>query len=793
MSEWCTYGRQLRLSLHGQSHADALEFKLENFPEGFRIDTENLAEFMERRAPGRDSLSSSRMEPDKIEFVSGVNGYVTDGTTIAGRIANKDVRAADYGAERTVPRPGHADFGQWVRYGRIPTGGGMNSGRLTALLCAAGGICKQYLERRGIVISARIACVHGKTSDIDREIAGARDEGDSVGGTILCEATGLTPGLGGALFNGVETELSGALFAIPGVNGVEFGNGFAAAQLKGSENDDPFRIENGAVVTSGNHHGGILGGRTSGMPLVFKVSMKPTPTVFRPLPSVDLATMSNSVIEMKGRHDPCIARRAVPVVEAVAAFVLADMILADEAVRPRICLTLTGHTLDEDFKQYSSQRYFTDMVELRVDLLDAAERGRVVDFPEMVNVPVILTFRRKCDGGAFDGPESVRVDFFREVLTRDDLSRNGLSAGHLARAFAYVDFEDDFRNADLSDLAEKAGIKIIRSLHDFSGPVYDIANRCRALRGKTSEIPKIAFKPGGLGDVERLFRETSGFTDIPHITLAMGATGIASRILASRTHSMLTFASVSGLKELGHMTPAELVKTYRFREPNASRTLTGVTGFPLMYTRSPELHNGAYFACDEDILMVPVPAEDVGEAMSFMKGLSLKGMAVTIPHKQSVKAFLDRVSPEAAEIGAVNTVSCEQGKYVGYNTDAEGFEVAIKAFAGLDDFHGVRVAVLGAGGASKAVVFALKKLGADIRVYHRQALDKGFDLIVNATPVDPIPEYVFDGSESVYDLRYSPEMTTLLERAKAAGCRTENGMSMLKAQAEAQRRIWRGK
>lgn len=793
MSEWCSFGRQLRLSLHGESHAAALDFKLEKFPEGFRIDTECLAAFMERRAPGRDDLSTSRKELDKVEFLSGVVNGITDGGIIEGRIENKDIRVADYGEERTVPRPGHADWGQWVRFGRIPTGGGMNSGRLTALLCAAGGICKQFLERRGIIISARINSVHGKTFDFEKEIALARDDGDSVGGTVLCEATGLPAGIGGALFDGIETELSGALFAIPGVNGVEYGNGFAATELKGSENDDPFRIENGDVITEGNHQGGLLGGRTSGMPLIFRISIKPTPTVFKPLKSVDLAAMTDSVIEMNGRHDPCIVRRAVPVVEAVTAFVLADMILADEADHPRICLTLTGKTLEEDLRQYASQRYFTDMVELRADLLDPAERDSAAVFPSMVPVPVLLTFRRKRDGGAFDGPESTRVDFFRRALSQytETSSAETSQPLNIQTSFSYVDFEDDFRIDELSSLAEKTGTKIIRSLHDFSGPVKNIADRCRTLRGNTFEIPKIAFKTDSLADVERIFSETADFTDIPHITLAMGVTGVSSRILAARTHSFLTFASVSGLKELGHLSPAELVRTYRFREKDASRTLTGVTGFPLMYTKSPELHNSAHFACDEDILMIPVPTESPGEAMSFMKAMSLNGMAVTIPHKQSIMPLLDRISPDAAEIGAVNTISCENGQYVGYNTDNDGFTVAITRFMEMDDFQGLRVAVLGAGGASKAVVHALKKLGAEIEVFHRRPLDKVFDLIVNATPVDPIPEYAFIGTESVYDLRYSPEITPLLERANAAGCKTENGMSMLKAQSVAQREIWR--
>lgn len=776
MSEEIVYGRRLRLSLKGQSHSPAMEFALENFPAGIRIDRARLSELMERRAPGRDGMSTSRLEPDWVDLLSGLDGEVTDGGVIRGRIVNIDARPSDYGEERTVPRPGHADFGQWVRYGRIPTGGGMNSGRLTALLCAAGGICAQYLERRGIAVRARIDTVHGKTSGFDREIIAAREALDSVGGTIVCEVTGLPPGVGGALFDGVETELAGAAFAIPGVNGIEFGNGFRAAELRGSENDDPFKIENGAVVTAGNNHGGLLGGRTSGMPLRFRLSMKPTPTVLKSLPSVNLSAMTETRLEMNGRHDPCIVRRAVPVVEAVTAYVLADILASDEYARPRICLTLTGRTLEECLRQYEGERYFTDMVELRADLLDAADRDRLGQFSKMVPVPVILTMRRRADGGEFDGPDSERVEFFRRALR----------AG-----FAYVDFEDDFRVDELTALAAENGTTVIRSLHDFSGPLPDVAARCRQLRGNTHEIPKIAFAPQSAADVERLFRETADFTDTPHVVVAMGNLGVSTRILASRTNSFLTYASVSGLEGLGHLSPTELVRSYRIRELSGAYALVGVTGWPLSFTRSPELNNAAFFRGDVNALMVPVPAESAAEAMSFMKQMGMLGMAVTIPHKRSIMALLDRISPEAAAIGAVNTVSFEDGEYVGYNTDAEGFSAAITAFMGRTEFSGIRVAVLGNGGAARAVVHALESLGATVRVFHRAEPSHDFDLIVNATPVDPIPTYVFDGTEAVCDLRYAPELTPLLARAQAAGCRIEDGLPMLKAQAAAQRRIWR--
>lgn len=324
------FGNRLKLVVTGQSHAPHLAFRLTGFPAGFAVDTAALAAFMERRAPGRDALSTARQETDAVDFIAGLADGVTEDGEIVGRIANTDQRPQDYGTARTVPRPGHADFGQWVERGTIPTGGGENSGRLTAALCAAGGLCLQYLAARAIHVGAFIDMVGGKADGFNETIAAAQAEGDSVGGTVRCEATGLPAGIGGALFAGVESELSAALFAIPGLKGVEFGNGFAAAALRGSENNDPFVVEDGVVRTRGNNHGGVLGGRTTGMPLVFRVAFKPTPTIFKPQPSVDLATMTSSVCVSRGRHDPCIVRRAVPVVEAVTAFVLTDLILGKE-------------------------------------------------------------------------------------------------------------------------------------------------------------------------------------------------------------------------------------------------------------------------------------------------------------------------------------------------------------------------------------------------------------------------------------------------------------------------------
>ncbi len=314
-------GTTLKLDVWGESHAPAIGMRLEGFPAGEAIDRAALQAFMERRAPGRDAFSTARKEPDVPEFHQGLGpDGVTTGDAIEAIIRNTDTRNRDY--EKTVPRPGHADFPNYVKTGRIPPGGGANSGRLTAAMCIAGGLCLQALAQRGIRVATRLVQVG--------DIAAAKAAGDSVGGIVEAEVTGLPVGLGGPMFEGIDGALAQAMFGIPGVKGVEFGRGFAAAGLKGSENNDPFAIVDGKVVTTTNNAGGVLGGMTSGMPLVFRVALKPTPSIYMPQQSVDLKTMQPTVLQIRGRHDPCIARRAMPVVEGLAAFVVLDALLTEE-------------------------------------------------------------------------------------------------------------------------------------------------------------------------------------------------------------------------------------------------------------------------------------------------------------------------------------------------------------------------------------------------------------------------------------------------------------------------------
>ena len=347
-----SYGENLRIHIFGESHGPAVGVTVEGIPAGERVDLEELQRFLDRRAPGRSTWSTPRKEADIPEFLSGLREGRTCGTPLTAILKSANTRSGDYDALRDVPRPGHADYTAWVKYGesRDSRGGGHFSGRLTAPLCVAGGICLQLLAREGITVLSRIAAIGGirdegeltasmaekpfpTVSDSAGEamrsaIAAARAEGDSLGGVIECAVLGLPAGLGDPMFDGMENRIAAAVFGVPAVKGIEFGAGFAAAGLRGSENNDAFSVENGRIITDSNRCGGILGGITDGMPLTFRAAVKPTPSLARPQQSVDLKTGEIVPLTVTGRHDPCIVPRAVPCLEAAAAIAVYDALLA---------------------------------------------------------------------------------------------------------------------------------------------------------------------------------------------------------------------------------------------------------------------------------------------------------------------------------------------------------------------------------------------------------------------------------------------------------------------------------
>ena len=351
-----TYGENLKLTIFGTSHGPEIGMTLAGIPAGLRVDADKLQQFLNRRAPGQNAWSTQRKESDIPNFQSGLKDGMTDGSTITAVIRNENVRSKDYADLQYIPRPGHADFAAWMKYGLDydMAGGGPFSGRMTAPMCIAGGLCKQWLEAKGIRIWAHIQSIGDveayvsadlmehveKAIDPDFPVFGAleaeamkqriqqaKDNGDSVGGIIQCVITGVPAGIGDCLWGGMESHIAQIIYGIPAVKGVEFGEGFGFADACGSFVNDAYGIVDGKVQTISNFCGGILGGISNGMPIYFRVAIKPTPSIAKPQKSVNLQTMEEVTLQIKGRHDPCIVPRAVPVVEAAAAIAIYDMML----------------------------------------------------------------------------------------------------------------------------------------------------------------------------------------------------------------------------------------------------------------------------------------------------------------------------------------------------------------------------------------------------------------------------------------------------------------------------------
>ena len=349
-----TYGENLKLSIFGQSHGPAIGMTLDGIPAGLPVDMEKLQNFLNRRAPGQNDWSTPRKEEDKPEFLGGILDGYTCGAPIAAVIYNKNTRSGDYENLKNCPRPGHADYTAQVKYGGFQdaAGGGHFSGRLTAPLCIAGGLCKQWLEEMGIHIGAHIYILDGcyddyfddvnpdfskirpefpvlkeqASIDMRAAIQDAKEDGDSVGGVLETVVAGMPAGVGEPWFDTLEGVLAKALFSVPAVKGVEFGAGFGIASMRGSEANDPFCIKDGAVATLTNNSGGINGGISNGMPIVFRSAIRPTPTISKEQQTVDLEKGENSTLEARGRHDPCIVHRARVVVDSITALALCDML-----------------------------------------------------------------------------------------------------------------------------------------------------------------------------------------------------------------------------------------------------------------------------------------------------------------------------------------------------------------------------------------------------------------------------------------------------------------------------------
>lgn len=353
------FGKNIKLSIFGQSHGKAVGVVIDGLPVGEKIDIDIINSFLLRRAPGGDEYSTSRREEDKVEIVSGLVNGTTCGAPLCAVIKNRDFNNDDYEDILDYIRPGHADFPAIIKYKNFNDkyGGGHFSGRLTAAICIAGSICLQILNRRGITIGAHVSSIMNEVDKsfdmvsvsaedlkyvttkkfpviddeieerMKSEIISAQERGDSVGGCIECGAIGVPVGVGNPMFDGIENKIAQMIFAIPAVKGIEFGAGFDATRMFGSVNNDQYVINGSKIETKSNNCGGILGGISNGMPIIFKVAIKPTPSIGMCQQSINMKTNTEEVIKIAGRHDACIVPRAVPVVESAAAISILDLML----------------------------------------------------------------------------------------------------------------------------------------------------------------------------------------------------------------------------------------------------------------------------------------------------------------------------------------------------------------------------------------------------------------------------------------------------------------------------------
>ena len=500
--------------------------------------------------------------------------------------------------------------------------------------------------------------------------------------------------------------------------------------------------------------------------------------------------------------------------------------------RPRICITLTGKTLKENLDVLDKYRDCVDMAELRADFLTDDERLVVRQFPRLAGIPCILTLRRVVDGGKFKEGEASRTILFARALSfaEADKSKN----------FEYVDFEEDFHVPSLQDAALAFGTRIIRSVHDMNSPVPNLVQRLESLRTTGFEIPKIAFMPRTLDDVTEMFREASFLTDTNHILIAMGPLGLPTRILSYKLRNYLTFVSPagedSGISNLGQVDPVSINSLYHFQSINNETKIFGVTGWPLTLTSSPSLHNSGYKGHGMNAVYIPLKAEKFESALAFADMVGMEGLSVTVPHKEKVLEMVSACDQKVRTIGASNTLVKKGDIWYAHNTDADGFSRALLTFTGLKDLKGKKVAIIGAGGAAKAVAYAVKMLRGKACIFNRtinrakelaeqygfdysglggvllsdsrndtcKLLKKYSDIIIQTTSVgmnatlpatdknDPIYFYSFSGKEILFDIVYVPSVTPVMARAAEAGCRVCNGYDMLRFQGYEQFKMFTG-
>ncbi|GHV85455.1 3-dehydroquinate dehydratase [Spirochaetia bacterium] len=486
----------------------------------------------------------------------------------------------------------------------------------------------------------------------------------------------------------------------------------------------------------------------------------------------------------------------------------------------KICLCLTGKTLSRNLELIEKYRKYIDLAELRVDFLDPDECFSIRRFPEQAGIPVILTIRRKVDGGCFNSGEGARITLLSRGLAFAESDRR--------HNFAYVDLEEDLEAPGLEEAVRTFGTRIIRSSHNLTG-VGDIVEKITSLRRIGDEIAKAAVMPKNLNDVRAIYRAARKTAGIEKIIIGMGNLSANTRILAEKTGSFLCYTSPQE-PDLppaapGQLDPRELVERYRFRNITASTAVYGVVGFPLTTTYSPRIFNTVFDHEKIDAVYVPFPSNDLSRFLELAEDLHVAGASVTIPYKEAIISSLKNVSESVRIAGACNTIKAipEEGNFPlcswnGINTDTLGFSESLLHFIEKKTLRGRKITVLGAGGAARAVAAEIFRLKGKCLVLNRNAgrardlamvfkfpwggldsqsldtMERYSDIIIQTTPVgtfpntddDPFELYHFDGHETVMDLIYNPPRTAFLRRAEVAGCKVLNGFDMLIRQAKYQ-------
>jgi 3-dehydroquinate dehydratase/shikimate dehydrogenase len=481
----------------------------------------------------------------------------------------------------------------------------------------------------------------------------------------------------------------------------------------------------------------------------------------------------------------------------------------------KICLCLTAKTLERDLEILEKYRRYTDIAELRVDCLDPDERFLIRRFPEKAEIPVILTIRRDIDGGFFTGGEGARISLLSKGLAFADADRR--------RNFAYVDIEENLNVPSLEEAARTFGTRIIRSYHNIRGVDEDLVSRLRALSHGGDELVKVAVTPHSTADVLRVFQAGKETRAMDKILICMGNHGVSSRILAEKIGSYLSYVSALGEHDAltaaaGQLDAKELAGLYRFRNISAETKVFGVVGYPLKATASPLFFNTIFGLENTNAVYVPFPADSIESFMSLAEEIDISGFSVTVPYKESILPFLAQKSNVVDGIGACNTVVRFAKGWLGTNTDTMGFSDSLLEFIGKKNLRGKKITIIGAGGAARAVVSEVHRLGGKALILNRtilrarslaapykfswggldnqgvEMMDKYSDIIVQTSSAgmegneagDPLENYIFSGREAVMDLIYNPEVTPFLKRAAGAGCRILNGYDMLIRQARYQ-------